>query len=241
MSSKTKKTFIFAILGLLIAGGIFVYHNLGGWIRTEAQRVASEAAGVDVTIGSIDVAFREKTIQVKNIKVGNPKGFSGHAFTLGNIRVQAEQLSREKIVLKEVVATDELVNLEIEGSRVNLRELLKGVQARSGSTPKSSSSAKAPQLIIKELRIEKGRLNSSLGLMGKKSSQELAIPTIRMNNLGQGKSSSNADEVAGKIIQEILNKSLQAAAQQGLIQGTLKDIGGSVKDTATGLKDKLFK
>jgi hypothetical protein len=241
MSSKTKKTFIFALFGLLIAGGVFVYHNLGGWVRTEAQRIASEAAGVDVTIGSIDVAFRDKTIEVKSIKVANPKGFSGHAFTLGNIRIQAEQLSREKIVLKEVVATNEFVNLEVDGTRVNLRELLKGVQARSGSTPKSSPSAKAPQVVIKELRIEKGRLNSSLGLMSKKTSQELSIPTIRMNNLGQGKSSSNADEVAGKIIQENLNKSLQAAAQQGLVESTLKDLGGSVKDTATGLKDKLLR
>lgn len=238
-----KKIVLLIVIILLGCGGFFVYQNLGGWIRTESQRIASDAAGVDVKIGGIDVNFSDKTIVVNNIKVANPKGFeAANSITLGNIRVQAEDLSREKIVLKEVVATGEFINLEMDGNKINLQELLNGIKSRNASgSKKSSSDIKAPKVIIKELRIEKGELSSSIGLLGKKTQNKMAIPTIRMNNLGEGKSSSNANEVAAKILQEILTKAIQTASSQGLLSsGGIKDAAKGLKGSAKGMMDSLL-
>lgn len=238
-----KKIGAFLVLvALLGLGGFFVYQNLGGWVRTEAQRIASDAAGVEVSIGDINVLFNDKTVEVKNIKVANPKGFEGlHAIQLGNIRATAEVLSRDKIVLKEVVASGEIINLESRLDKVNLRELLKGIQSRNAAKSKpSTSDMKAPKVVIKELRIERGELNSSLSALGKKTSGKLTVPEIRMYNVGEGKGSNNASQVAAKIIQEILNKSIQTAAQQGVIQGTIQDVGKGLADSVKGMKDRLL-
>jgi len=239
-----KKGTVFTILIFLLAlAGFFVYQNLGGWVRTQAQRIASEAAGVDVSIGGIQVSWADKTVQINGIKVDNPAGFPGDkAIELGNIKATAEELSREKIILKEVVVTGEKINLENVANKINLRELLKGVQERNaakGGQP-TQSDVKAPKIVIKQFRIEQGELNSSLAMLGKKAGGKLTVPEIRMYNLGEGKSSNNASEVAAKILQEILNKSIQVAAKQGLIQGTLKDIGKGAVDSVKDLKNNLL-
>ena len=239
-----KKTAFFLIAAVALGfAGFFVYQNLGGWARTEAQRIATDAAGVEVSIGGINVLFKDKTVMINNVKVANPKGFdAAYAITLGNIKATAETLTRDKIVLKEVVASGEIINLESNLDKINLKELQKGIQARSAKKKPSASEIKTPKVIIKQFRIEQGELNSAITFLGKKNESKLTIPTIKMYNLGEGKATNNADEVAAKIIQEILTKALQTASSQGLLSsGGIKGATQGFKDSVKGMKDNLFK
>jgi len=59
----------------VLGGGIYVYMNLGNISKMIAENVASEALGVKVSIGEIDVSVKDKLVTVTDIRVRNPRGY----------------------------------------------------------------------------------------------------------------------------------------------------------------------
>src|SRR5262249_21620414 len=145
---KTKQLVTIAVIAALIGGGWFVYRNMFDWARIQAEKVASESLGGKVTIGSIGASLRDKTVSVKNIKIGNPKGFdTDYAVKLGDIEVVADVLSREKVVIKKVLVSDNSINLEMKGASSNLQALQSGIK-KGGKPTKTESQSKPPTLNI---------------------------------------------------------------------------------------------
>ncbi len=236
----SKKSIIAAVAVLvLLGGGYFVYRNMFDWIRIQAEKVASESLGVDVGIGSISVAFKDKTVRVKGIKIGNPKGFdTPYAVKLGLVEVQADVLSREKIVIKKVLVSDNSLHLEMKGPRSNLNALSQGIKGKGGNKA-SSGDSKPPTVNITDLVIEKTAMNVRSDMV--KNQGAISLPTIRLKNVGQNNNQASA--VVAQITRTVVNEALTAAARSGVLQNlskqgvdTLKD---GLKTGGDGLKKSL--
>jgi len=234
-----KKIIMAVVLLALIGGGYFVYRNMFDWIRLQAERVASDSLGVDVGIGSIDASFRNKTVRIKNIEIGNPKGYGmGDALKFGDIEIVADVLSRDRIVIKKVSVTDNEINLEMKGSKSNLNALSSGIKS-GGGQPKSEESAKAPTLNIEDLVIDKTKLTVKSNLV--KSQGDITVPTIRLKNVGQNNNQATA--VVAQIARAVLNEALSAAAKNGVLQNLSKagvdTLKGGLKTGTEGFKKSL--
>jgi uncharacterized protein involved in outer membrane biogenesis len=238
---KTKNIVIVALLVALIGGGWFVYRNMFDWARIQAEKVASESLGVKVTIGSIGASFRDKSVSVKNIKIGNPKGFdTAYAVKLGDIQVVADVLSRDKVVIKKVLVSDNNINLEMKGASSNLNALQSGIK-KSGKPTASEKTSKTPTLNIKDLVIDKSSINFQSDLV--KNNGEVVMPTIHLKNVGQDNNQASA--VVAQITRAVLNEALTAAARSGVLQNLSKAgtdaLKGGLKTGTDELKKSLGK
>jgi len=87
----------------VLGGGIYVYMNLGNISKMIAENVASEALGVKVSIGEIDVSVKDKLVTVTDIRVRNPRGYKKpNIMTVSTVKIKAGSLSQELLNFNDI-------------------------------------------------------------------------------------------------------------------------------------------
>lgn len=232
--SAVKRTakfslYIFSFLVLIfVAGAIYVYSNLDSIAKQLSEQVASDALGVPVTIGKMEISIENQQVVVSNIKISNPPGYNKpHAVEVSYVVIAADSLSKELLNFKNVVVDETQVNLEVTGKGTNLSDLKQIIDVRQAQYVPDPH-AKPIKVIVQKFSLTKAQLNPRVTLLN----QDLAsvsVPDIHLTGIGEKENGIVAQDAIAQIMEAILVKFNSSANHAGFLEGlsldTLNNIG----------------
>ena len=139
----------------VLGGGIYVYMNLGNISKMIAENVASEALGVKVSIGEIDVSVKDKLVTVTDIRVRNPRGYKKpNIMTVSTVKIKAGSLSQELLNFNDIRVSGANTYVEVKNKTTNLhtlRDQVAGISAKRDAEKTDAQRGKKPiKVIIKK-------------------------------------------------------------------------------------------
>jgi len=256
-SSITKKISLI-VLAILVLGGGYIYMNMGSIAKTIAERVGSDTLGVKVSIASIDISIKDKSVLVSGLSIANPKGFKKpHAMKVESINIAMTSFAKELLVFKDVSVKGTELFLEVTQNGTNLSALKKnidgGKKAPKEEKETHGSKASAPKVVLKHFLLANAQLHPSQTLISGTDLKDVTLPDIKLTGIGERQNGVLAREAIGQIWDAISKSAIRASAKAGLLDGmsadSLKDltgtmglpsnIGGGASQTLDKAKDGL--
>ena len=232
--SKLKLILCVLAVGLL-AGGIYLYFNFNSIITRTAERIATNALGVTVNIGSIDVSLSDKAVQVNKIEIDNPPGYkSAHAMTVDRVLIGLNTASRELIDFNDIQVKGSVVTMEVNQNGMNLLDL-KNLANRKEQ--KESAGSEQIRVIIKKMVVDASVIKPRITLVDRDFG-DIKMPAIHFSNIGNG-GKTDAGEVIVQVMTKYINEVQQQARQSGLLTGVQIPGAEDVRKTLNKAKDTL--
>ena len=248
---------LFWLFILLIIAVVAVYYYLGTIVREGINRYVPPITGTKASVESVDLSLLKGKIEIKNLQIGNPQGFSSNdIFKLGQVRVLFEPKSvlSDKIIIKSVLISGTQVSAEMKNLysldsnvstlQANINKYIGADTKKAESAPKKEESKQSggKKVIIKDLTITDTSL--SLGVSG----QTVTIPLldIHKTGIGEGKKDKSMAEIFADILNMISVESVKGVAtavsdlaKQGWkgAKDLVKGGAGVVTDTAKSVSE----
>jgi uncharacterized protein involved in outer membrane biogenesis len=205
-----------AIVVAIIVGGVSLY--LDRFLKAQVEAGATEALGVETTIGSLRLGILGGELRLADLEVANPEGFEGEtllALRSGHVSVSLASLLSDTIEVGDITLDGLEVLLEQSGRQSNYGELMKNLETTEAQAKAAepSESAAGPNIVIRELLIRDTTAKVEL-LAGQKSGKSFSvnIPEIRLENIGAGgETGMPLASVVGTVTKAVLT----AVAKQG--------------------------
>lgn len=249
--SWAKKFFIGFSLLVVIVVGFLAYgiYNVDGLVKSAIEKYGSEAVAGQVTVGFVKVDLQEAKVILKQLKVGNPEGFTEKtAFSADYIEVDLDGRvsNTSKITIRQVVVKEPLVTYEHANGEDNLSKLQKNAvayaQRLTGADKKKETNASGPKVFIGHIDLNDGKiLLKDSRLMG--ASVTLPLPNIHISKIQTGPDGSSPEEIAGQIMENLFSSSKAAVGQSApsFMEQGAKDIKDLSKDLEVGVSSKMKK
>lgn len=240
--SKSILTISSVVLILLFAGGVYLFLNFGSVAKTVSERVASQALGVPVSIGSVEVSFQDKAVTVSRVAVSNPPGYQGkHAATIETIFLKAHTLSQALLNFQDITVRGADVYLEVKPDATNLSDIKKNVNTKAAAGDKAAEQIK---VIIEQMRIESLHVNPRVLLVGAPDIKPVTVPDIVLRNIGKRENGVLAREaiaqIWGRISQDVSRAANQAGFYEGISPDALEDLGvGQIESLKQQIKEDM--
>ena len=248
---STRYLIVLAALAA-VAGLMWLYKGKDWLIRDAIVSATEKATGVNVHLGSVRVELTKGDGQLKDFRLGNPKGFSGDellAVGKGAIDLDLKSVTGPVVQVTKVDLNDVSILFEGRGKANNMNALKAQVKERA-SRPQKDKPEKETKIRIAALVMNNVKLDVRMSGIFKPG--KLDLGTIRMNNLG-GADGDTPSEIAAAISNEISSRATTAvlrnmkelAGQMGqdvtkLAEGFGVPVPGVVQEAA-GFLDNLFK
>lgn len=235
-SSLPIKTALFA--AIVIGGGIWLYFNFGGLLTQTAERIASNALGVKVDIGSIHVSLQDRKATVNSLEIANPEGFSSNnIIEADSIAIGLNTASKEFIDFKDITVKGSVVNVEINEKGMNLLAL-KG--KANQKEQRESAGSETVRVIIRHIVIDASTIHTSVTLLDR-AIPTITLPALSFSSIGGGKGISAGDAIV-QVMTRYLGAIESAVRSQGLLKGApnVNDVKKTLDDAAGSL-NQLFK
>ena len=221
-----KKILLGVILVLLISvgGGVyFLLSNLDDLVRSAIETYGSEATQTRVKVGTVKIKLQDGSGSIRNLTVGNPKGFlEPQVFSLGEVATQIElkSISEEMVVIDHVrVLAPEIffeLNAAGETNLAALKRQLSSSSSASGSTAASAQEGgKTPKILIRKLLFADGNIHAKVVPLNK--DYELKLPKIELENLG-GKEGATPAQIADQVLKILTDRAMAEIKKQGIDQ-----------------------
>jgi len=220
MSEKPKKKFSFIrfifkallwLILLLIIAVIAIYYYLGAIVKEGINRYVPPITGTTASVGSVDLSLLQGQIEIKDLKIGNPKGYSSNdIFSLGRVRVvfDPQSVLTDKIIIKSVAISGTQVSAEmknlysldnnVSALQDNINKYI-GVDQKKADTSSKQETASAQsdgkKVIVKDLTVANTSL--SLGVSG--HTITLPLPDIHKTGIGEDKKDQSIAETIADI------------------------------------------
>jgi uncharacterized protein involved in outer membrane biogenesis len=137
--------------------------------RYQAENALRYIFQTEVHVKGAELSLLGQTLKLKDISIGNPKGFEGGpamAFKQVEVKVQGTTIFSENPVINEVIVSEPTVNLQyVPKEGTNLGILLN--QAKRASLAQHSEQPRTVRRAfqVKNLRCERGRINFSTSVV----------------------------------------------------------------------------
>lgn len=226
---------------LLVAGGIFVYLNFGGLAKGLAERIASDALGVKVAIGSLDISLEKRTASVNDLRISNPPGYDGrHAMTAEKIVIGLNTASKQLIDFNDINVIGSVVNLEVTPNGTNLTDLKELAMQKK---QKESVGSEAIRVIVRKMAIGASTLNPRVTLLPGQDLGSIKIPAINLSGIGTRENGVLAKEAIIQVVTQYIGVAQREANKAGMLKGLptdeLQKIQGGLVDKAKDDVEKL--
>lgn len=236
------KKVIIGVVALIVLIGVamlFFVSSLDSIVQTAIEEVGTKTTKTQVKVDGVSISLGDAQGALKGLSVANPAGFSSNkAISLGQIKVKldAETLTSDTIVIKEIVIDKPSVNYEFGKEGSNFDVIKKNVAGGGGSSTSESSESAGPKLIIENLYINDGTIAVTSALTGGKP-LSAPLPKIHLKDIGKKSGGASAEEVAQQVISS-LTKGVGSAVGK-LDLSKLKDVGAALKEKAGGSTEKV--
>ncbi len=209
---------LLAVILLAIGGvGAYLYFNSGALLKSAIEEYGSEAAGVAVRVGSVEVSLADGTGEIRDLRLANPPEFAGGdvmRIGLTRLGINVQESSETLIVLSELAVDAAELNVIARGRKTNVEAL----QARVASgddagSPSAGDGAAEPKVIVDRLRMTNTKANLDSDIIGQTS---FKVPDVRLDKVGRAEGGITFDELAQRIISPITRDVTRELVNQGL-------------------------
>ena len=231
-ASKTFLTMTTVAFALMFGGGIYVLSKIDTLAKPMTERIASEALGVRVTIGAMTISLPEKRVDVMNVRVANPPGFSKpYAITVDNTRIALKNVASNLIDFEGIGVSGAKVFLEVNKDGTNLHALKTGMK---GADTDAEPEEDPLKVIIRHFVLNNTQLNPSVTLIDSQDLKPIQVAPVELKGIGVKENGILAREAVAQIMEPLLKTFSNAAGDAGFYQGlspeALKEIGVSQID-----------
>jgi len=253
MSKAIKWVFIALLLIVLLIVGsvIYVAGNLGAIITRAVNEHSEQIVGVPMRVGDVDISLLEGRASLTNFVIPNPPGFSAaNSFELNKVVVQLDlqSLRSDVIVIDNITVNGAAVLAEEVNSRINLKVLKDNLKQGGDSTAANSTSSEPgtqPKIAIAYFEFSEA---STRVVSSHFDEQQLAIPTVVLENIGTEQDGITLENAADAILQPLLARIIEEVQRKALKQtinkAVEKELDKVIKDskasgTIKGFLNKL--
>jgi hypothetical protein len=227
------------VLVLAIAGGlVWLYSSLDSLAQAAIEKYGPEITQVSVHVSGVKLAPADGRGTIQGLRLGNPPGFkTDSSFKAGEIslKIDTASLTKDVIVINEVVIQSPEVTYESGSSGNNLEAIQKNIESYLGklSAGRQDDAGPKKKLIIDNLHIRDGKVNVNTAFtVGKTVSS--AIPNLHLRDIGRKSNGASAGEVARQVWGALVRST----------GSVVSSLGSAIKEGAKGLVEgtrKLFK
>jgi len=217
------KTFLKIFAGLvfvliLALSGVYLERNK--LIKMAVEKFGPKFTQTTVRLAEVDFQPFQGHLMLKELHIGNPKGFSEKdLFSLGSITVdvQPKSLLSDKIIIKKIMIDKVSASYEIANGTNNIAALQKNIlgepkpSAQKEPLPDTAKAQKdkpAKTVVIKDLTVKDAEVSASISGIG----MTLPLPTIHMTDIGEKKPSTFKEALAS-IMKVFSTETLNAIAK----------------------------
>ena len=223
MAAGKKTVKILGVIVLLVAlAGIFVFMNKDAIIKNYIESAASEALGVAVTIGDLDINLGEKKVVINNIAVANPKGYKNeHVLKIKNVTVDGEKFSKELLAFTLIQVDGTQVNLEVNEKGANLGDLKQKTQQGKQQAGQSSDQEKSGsniKVIVRKFALTGAEITPSVTLIGG-DMPVVKVKDIVVKDIGTKENGVTPEQAVAQIMDVVLAKFNVTASGAGFMEG----------------------
>ncbi len=208
------------------------------------EKIASKTLKTEVTVGSMDISLLSQNVTVRDLKIKNPEGYTAaeNILEMPEIRVTAESLMSDPIIMKEISVTGLQANMEMKNGRTNVRTLQSNMQSGSSAQQTASNQTssgseepaeKAKGIVIRDLKIADAKAVSAISLGQESQSAAISLPTIHMTNLGSEDAALEPPEAIKRVMNK-LSQTIVASTSQSFIDDLTRGVGDKINEKLNG-------
>lgn len=223
---------------LLVAGAMYLYVNMNTLAKDMAEQVASNALGVAVNIGEMDIRLDEQKVVVNKITVANPAGYKkSHAIEISNVTVAMESWSKDMLTFAMIGVSGTKVDLEVQPQGTNLGDIKKRVEARSktvqGAKPTADQVADVQskkqniKVLVRDFAMTGVQITPSITLL-QGDLKPLQVADIHLKGIGERENGILAREAVAQIMNGVLQEFNKSANKAGFLEGLPLDVMNSM-------------
>ena len=242
-ASKSILTVSTLAFALMFGGGVYILMHLNTLAKPIAERIASDAMGVRVSIENIEVSLKNKRVGVYGIHVANPPGYSKpHAVVVEKANIALNAASENLIDFKDIFVDGTQVFVEVKEGGTNLHTIRKGIK---GSDPKAENENPL-KVIIQRFVLNGAQINPTVTLVSEQDLEPITFEPVMLNGIGQRENGILAREAVAQVMEPLLHSFGVQAGDAGFYQGlspeALKELGVSELDQLkTQIKEDIGK
>ncbi|MDX8407513.1 MAG: hypothetical protein R8L58_03925 [Mariprofundaceae bacterium] len=246
---------LFAVLVVIAGGLIYVWSSLDGIVKNAIQTYGSEATKTEVSVASVRIKPESGEGSIAGLSVANPQGFSdANIFQLGEIstKIDTASITRNPVIIDELIIKAPAVFYEINKAGTSNVDALKknlGLSSDEQSAAGKEEGGEAKKMIIKKLVVEGGKARVLIAALGGKE-QSVALPAMRLTDVGKKTGGATALEVARILSNAMLKNVKGSVARVGVNQylgksadafkkGALGKIGGAAGEAPADMGGAL--
>lgn len=186
--------------------------NFGSIAKNMAEKIATNALGVNVSISSVSVSLQDKKATVKGIKIANPSGFKNrHIIMISQVDVGLRAVSKSLIDFNDIAVSGTNVNLEVTQKGTNITAL-KQTMARQ---PKRQTDNPI-RVIIRKVAINQSTVKPSVTLL-KTDIGSINVPPVTLSGIGVRDNGVHAKEAVRQVIKAYLKQAERQISKEGLL------------------------
>jgi len=225
---KLIRRAIYAIVFLVILLAAAVHFGLDRIITSEVQTQASSSLNLKTTLNSAKLSLLGGTLNLNDLQVGSPKGYSApQMFAVGDtdVAISYSQLRNDPIHVSSITIDKPKLVIEQENGVLNFKKAMDDMPPGDStpatpSTSSTSSNSKPLKLIIDELKLQNPQVVVK-GLPG--GDVPLSLPSISLANIGTGEGSQNGAAVKD-VVMQVISAIAASASNSDALTGEFKAI-----------------
>ena len=237
-----------SLLALVIIGAFVASFFLGSIVTKGVNEFAPRITGTKVTLDSASISPLSGAGTLNRLFVGNPEGWkSDKAFSFGKIHVSIvpSSLIGDHIIVNDVhIDAPEFV-YETKIISSNIKDLLKKIEKNIAGTAEkpaeqpTTKEGKPLKFEVKNFRLENAKVTLGVG----PTAITVPMPPLVLTDLGTKEGGITPDQLANKVMANILANITKAVAESALNIGsatgaaTSDAAAGALKKAGTGIKN----
>jgi hypothetical protein len=229
------------LLAIVVIGAIAASFFLGTIVTKGVNTFAPKITGTKVTLDSASISPLSGSGTLTGLFVGNPAGWkSDKAFSFAKIHVSVAPMSLvgDHIVVNKVLIDSPEFVYETKIISSNIKELLNNIEAsigggssKPGDQP-TTQDGKPLKFEVKSFRLENAKVTLGVG----PTAITMPMPPIVLTDLGTAEGGITPDQLAAKVLTNVLGNITQAVAESALNVGSAS--GAAAGDAAAGAAKK---
>jgi len=229
----------FSAIALCVAAGLaitlYLMVSLDAIVEREIEREGARVLGAPVHVGSVDLRISEGTGRIRDLRVGNPKGFAGDeaiAFDEIFLEVVPGSIVEPPLRLAQVVVDRAEVHLEVDAQgRSNLDRIAAHARETPAKDGESSAKGEPTRIVIDELRFAGGSV--LLDRPGADTARA-DLPGFERSDIG-GSAGATGGEIV-KVVAAALTRQVAATAAGNEVRRAVeRELGGTAGEAAGSL------